>query len=175
MTEPHRSSAPDEAAFTAFVAARWSALYRTAYLLVHDHAHAEDLVQAALAQTWASWPTIREVEAAEAYTRTVLLNTARSWFRRKSWGEKPVEVLPEPEGHARPEDDDRWLLEEIGRLPRRQRAVVVLRFYEDMSVAQAAHTLGISEGTVKSQTHLALRRLRAVLGDELVEAVEATS
>lgn len=174
MTEPDRRTEPDEAAFTAFVAARWPALYRTAYLLVHDHAHAEDLVQAALAQTWAKWRTIREVEAAEAYTRTVLLNTARSWFRRKSWGERPVEALPEPRDQ-RPADDDRWLLEEIGRLPQRQRAVVVLRFYEDMSVAQTAHTLGITEGTVKSQTHLALRRLRAVLGDELVEAVEAAS
>jgi len=162
---------PGDAEFTEFVAARWPALYRTAYLLLPDHALAEDLVQSALMKTYRSWPKVRAVEAAEAYTRTVLVNTALSWFRRKSWGnERPTEQLPERPAYA---DDAQWLLDEIRGLPDRQRAVVVLRYYEDLSVAETARVLGITEGTVKSQTHHALARLRAVLGDDLVRTVEA--
>lgn len=112
---------PGDAEFTEFVAARWPALYRTAYLLVHDHALAEDLVQSALMKTYRSWPKVRALEAAEAYTRTVLVNTALSWFRRKSWGaERSTEHLPE---RPMAQDDAGWLLEEIARLPVRQRAV----------------------------------------------------
>jgi RNA polymerase sigma-70 factor (sigma-E family) len=161
---------PSDDEFAEFVAARSSALYRTAYLLIPDHALAEDLVQTSLMKTYQSWGRVRAVEAAESYTRTVLVNTALSWFRRKSWGaERPTEALPE----VPHQDEDRWLLEEIGRLPDRQRAVVVLRFYEDLSVEETGRILGISAGTVKSQTHHALKRLRDVLGPDLVDAVEA--
>lgn len=166
--------APGDEEFTRFVAARWPSLYRTAYLLLHDHALAEDLVQTALLKTYRSWSKVRAVEAAEAYTRTVMVNTALSWFRRKSWNaERPTEHLPE--STALPEDRDTWLLDEIRKLPERQRAVVVLRFHADLSVDETARLLEISPGTVKSQTHHALARLRDVLGPELVAAVEGES
>jgi len=163
MPHPSRTP-PSDAEFTALVHGSWGALYRTAYLLVGDHALAEDLVQTALAKTYASWHRVRELDAAPGYARTVLINTATSWFRRKSWrNERPSGDLPEP-GYEPDHSDRPAILDALGRLPARQRAVVVLRYYEDLSVAQAAAALGCSEGTVKSQTSDALARLRTLLG-----------
>ncbi|GAB3769172.1 RNA polymerase sigma-70 factor (sigma-E family) [Nocardioides ginsengisegetis] len=159
---------PSDDDYTEFVHASWSSLYRTAYLLLGDHAEAEDLVQTALAKTYASWRQVRDLSAAPGYARTTLVNTATSWFRKKSWrNERPSEELPEQVVHHDPSDRPA-LVTALGELPPRQRAVVVLRFYEDLSVAQTAHALGCSEGTVKSQTSDALARLRTLLGDAVV-------
>ena len=87
---------PSDEQFTEFVHATWPSLYRTAYLLIGDRAEAEDLVQTALAKTYASWGKVRELEAAPGYARTTLVNTATSWFRRRSWrNERPTEHLPD--------------------------------------------------------------------------------
>jgi RNA polymerase sigma-70 factor (sigma-E family) len=159
--------------FSELVHASWSSLYRTAYLLLGDHAEAEDLVQAALAKTYASWHRVRDRGAAAAYARTTLVNTAASWFRRRSWrNERPTGELPEHTaraGHGHPDPSIRpALMQALAQLAPRQRAVVVLRFYDDMSVAETAAALGCSAGTVKSQTSDALGRLRVLLGDEVV-------
>ena len=163
--------------FSEFVHGAWPGLYRTAYLLLGDPGLAEDLVQTALAKTYAAWPKVRDVQAAPGYARTTLLNTAASWFRRRSWrNELPTEQLPDP-GRENDPSDRPAVLNALGLLPPRQRAVVVLRFYEDLSVAETAHALGCSEGTVKSQTSKALDSLRRLLGDAVipVSATNATS
>ena len=157
-------SPPTDADFTEFVHASWPSLYRTAYLLLGDRAEAEDLVQTALAKTYASWGKVRDLSAAPGYARTTLVNTATSWFRRKSWrNERPTDVLPESSDH--PDLTDRpALMDALAQLAPRQRAVVVLRYYDDVSVAETALALRISEGTVKSQASDALARLRVLLG-----------
>ena len=126
------------------------------------------LPYAALAQTYASWHRIRDVNAAPGYARTILVNTATSWFRKKGWrNERPTETLPET-GYEHDPSDRPSMVAALAQLPARQRAVIVLRFYDDLSVAQTAHALGCTEGTVKSQTHDALARLRTLLGDAVV-------
>ncbi len=159
---------PSDDEFTEFVHVSWASLYRTAYLLLGDAAEAEDLVQSALAKTYASWGKVRDLRAAPGYARTTLVNTATSWFRKKSWrNERPTDELPEA-GHSSDPSDRPAVVGALAQLPPRQRAVIVLRYYEDQSVAETAHTLGISEGTVKSQTSDALDRLRTLLGDAVV-------
>jgi RNA polymerase sigma-70 factor (sigma-E family) len=160
--------APSDEAFAELVHAAWPGLYRTAYLLLGEHQLAEDLVQTALAKTYASWGKVREPAAAAGYARVVLANTAASWFRRRSWrNELPSSALPELPTSAEPSDRPA-VLAALATLPPRQRAVVVLRYYDDLSVRDVAHALGISEGTVKSQTSAALLTLRAQLGDAVV-------
>lgn len=159
---------PSDADFTEFVHGAWPALYRTAYLLLGDRAEAEDLVQTSLAKTYAAWHHVRVLEAAPGYARTVLLNTAASWFRKRSWrNERPSADLPESTYEA-DHTDRPAVLGALAQLAPRQRAVIVLRFYEDLTVAQTAAALDCSEGTVKSQTHDALARLRTLLGDSVV-------
>lgn len=166
---------PSDAEYTQFVHAAWPALYRTAYLLVGEHALAEDLVQTSLAKTYASWRSVRDLSAAPGYARTTLVNTAASWFRRKSWRNE-LATAELPERGYQPEPSDRpAVLDALAQLPPRQRAVVVLRFYEDLSVAEAASALGISEGTVKSQTSDALARLRVLLGESVVPLTQGAS
>jgi len=164
---------PTDDEFTDLVHACWPSLYRTAYLMLGDRAEAEDLVQTALAKTYASWGRVREIGAAPGYARTTMVNTAASWFRRKGWRkEHPTEVLPEPGGAASPEQVDPThrpaLMAALATLPPGQRAVVVLRYYDDLTVRDTATALGISEGTVKSQTSDALTRLRDLLGEGVV-------
>lgn len=161
---------PSDEDFADLVHAAWPSLYRTAYLLLGDAAEAEDLTQTALAKTYASWGRVREPAAARGYARTVLVNTATSWFRRRSWrNELPTETLPERPAPEVGDDDRPVLLAALARLAPRQRAVVVLRFYDDLSVAETARALGVTEGTVKSQTSVALDRLRAVLGESFLQ------
>ena len=147
----------DEATFDDFVAARSRALLRTAYLLTHDHALAEDLLQTSLAKAWFAW---RRIEGnPEPYVRRILVNTYASWWRRKWNGERPTEDLPErATDETGSEPTDLWRAME--RLPRRQRAVVVLRYFEDLTEVQTAGLLGCSVGTVKSQCSKALAKLR---------------
>jgi RNA polymerase sigma-70 factor (sigma-E family) len=157
-----------DAEFTEFVHASWPGLYRTAYLLLGDRELAEDLAQTALAKTYAAWPRIDAHGAAPAYARRTLVNTAASWFRKKGWrNEVPTETLPErsytPDATLRP-----VLMDALATLPARQRAVVVLRFFEDLSVAETAEVLGCTTGTVKSQTFEAFAKLRVLLGDAVI-------
>lgn len=149
-----------EQAFNAFVQARSTPLLRTAYLLTRDHGLAEDLLQTALTKAWFSWERIDG--GPESYVRRIIVNTYATWWRRKWNGEQATEALPEHDDH-RPSsgvEDRADLWQALGRLPRRQRAVVVLRFYEDLSEAQTADLLGCSVGTVKSQASKALAKLR---------------
>ena len=152
----------DQDGFAEFVRGRGQALQRTAFLLTGDWALAEDLVQTALARSWPAWGRIRHADP-EGYVRKVLVNTHASWWRRRWRGEVPTVLLPD-----RPGDDAHGGLHErpalhaaLLRLPPRQRAVVVLRFAEDLSEAATAEALGITPGTVKSTTSKALAKLRA--------------
>jgi RNA polymerase sigma-70 factor (sigma-E family) len=146
--------------FDDFVAARSTGLLRTAYLLTHDHALAEDLLQTALAKAWFAWGRIDG--RPEPYVRRILVNTYATWWRRRWNGELATGELPERGGPDATADaeagHDLWTAME--RLPRRQRAVVVLRYFEDLTEAETARLLGCSVGTVKSQTSKALAKLR---------------
>ena len=111
-------------AFSEFVHGAWPGLYRTAYLLLGDAGLAEDLVQTALAKTYAAWPSVRDVQAAPGFARTTLLNTASSWFRKRSWrNEIPTSTLPEG-SHGSDFSDRPAVLDALSHLPPRQRAVV---------------------------------------------------
>jgi len=151
----------ERTSFAEFVALRGQALQRTAYLLTSDWALAEDLVQTALARAYPRWNRI-VADDPEAYMRRVLVNTWSSWWRRRWRGEVPTERLPEhAAGDAFASSDRRDALRTaLEKLPKRQRAIVVLRYHEDMSETQVAHALGISVGTVKSQASRALAKLR---------------
>ena len=156
--------------FDDFVAARSTHLLRTAYLLTHDHALAEDLLQTALTKSWFAWSRIEGNP--EPYVRRVLVNTYASWWRRRWNDEYATEELPETGGadHTDSSVASHDLWDALGRLPKRQRAVVVLRYYEDLSEAETATLLGCSRGTVKSQLSKALAKLRldpAVLDSEM--------
>ncbi|WP_433552625.1 SigE family RNA polymerase sigma factor [Micromonospora zamorensis] len=164
-----------EEQFREFVAARSAALLRTAYLLTGDWATAEDLLQTALTKTYLAWKRLGAIEAVEPYARRVMVNTSTSWWRRRWHGERPTEVLPERAGVDEIEQQlDRDLLwRHLRELPNRQRAVLVLRYYEDMSEAQTAAMLDISPGTVKSQASRALATLRRRLGADAPELAAA--
>jgi RNA polymerase sigma-70 factor (sigma-E family) len=152
-------SMADRSGFDEFVAHRSPALLRTAYLLTGDHALAEDLLQTALAKCWFAWGRIDGPP--EPYVRRALATTYATWWRRKWRGERPTGTLPESSAEPRHAVEDRDALwRALGTLPRRQRAVVVLRYYEDLSEAETAAALGISTGTVKSQAARALAALR---------------
>ena len=147
--------------FEEFVASRGRDLWRTAWLLTGDAHKAEDLVQTTLAKCWGRWSSIARDGSVEAYVRRAMINTYTDWWRRKWNAERPTEVLPEPVGTWSGAVDERQdTLAALAALPRGQRAVLVLRFYEDLTEAQTAEVLGISVGTVKSQTSRALSALR---------------
>lgn len=151
----------DEQSFASFVTACSSRLLRTAYLLTQDHALAEDLLQTALARAWLAWSRVDGDP--EPYVRRILSNLYATWWRRKWNRETPTEKVPERCERSTAEqavDERTDLWNSLGRLPHRQRAVVVLRFFEDLSVQETADILGCSTGTVKSQTSKALARLR---------------
>ena len=158
----------EEQSFDELVDACSPRLLRTAWLLTGDPQLAEDLLQTALAATCQRWGRLRDTGAAEAYVRKVMATTASRWWRRKWHGERPTEVLPEhPSADAYDAVDDRQgLRTALALLPPRQRACVVLRFYEDLSEQQVADVLDCSVGTVKSSTSRALAKLRAHLGQE---------
>lgn len=149
-----------EADFDAFVAASSPALLRTAYLLVRDESLAEDLLQTALTKAWFVWGRLNDDPV--PYVRRVLVTTSVSWWRRRWNQEMPTAELPERPGATRvdhqAESQDLW--EAVGHLPRRQRAVVVLRYYEDLTEAETARLLDCSVGTVKSQCAKAMAKLR---------------
>ena len=150
-------------AFRAYVAARSPALLRTAYLLSGNRSDAEDLLQTALAKTYLHWDGIRERDALDGYVRRVMVNTHTSLWRRRKVDEYPTDVVPERRaGRDATEDlalhDVLWAA--LAGLPKRQRATLVLRYYEDLTEAETADVLGITVGTVKSTTSRALTKLR---------------
>jgi RNA polymerase sigma-70 factor (sigma-E family) len=155
--------------FAAFVSARTGALLRTAYLLTGDQHAAEDLVQSALARTHRAWRRLYAAGNAEAYTRKVMYHLQVSWWRRGRVGESLTGEVPEPSGPARSGGDHASdtavrlsVRDALTRLTAKQRAVLVLRYFDDVGEAQAAELLGVSIGTIKSQTARALHRLRTV-------------
>lgn len=160
----------DEAAFREFVAARLSMVSRVAYLLTGNHHAAEDLVQSVLVKVARHWRRVSDASSPDAYVRRMIYHEHLS-ARRRGGPEDLVAVAPEPTAAADPADATvrRLVLRQaLFRLTPRQRAVVVLRFFEDLSEADTAEVLGCSLGTVKSQTHHALGRLR-VLAPELAD------
>jgi RNA polymerase sigma-70 factor (sigma-E family) len=151
--------------FEQFVAARGQRLLRVAWLLTGDAHLAEDLLQTVLARVWPKWQRLAD-ESPEAYVRKALVHTYASWWRRRWRGEVPHAELPDRAAPSDPFADvdlEQTLASAIRALPVRQRAVVVLRYFEDLSVAETAEVLGCSEGTVKSQASKALHSLRGRL------------
>ncbi len=160
----------DRESFTAWAAGARFRLLRTAYLLTGDHHRAQDLVQEALTKVAMRWHRLRFGNP-DAYARTILARDNVSWWRRHR-REQIQEVSEAPVPAGEPAVERRVLLERaLCGLTPRQRAVLVLRFYDDLTEQQAAETMGVSVGTVKSQTHLALRRLREG-APELAELLE---
>ena len=157
------------AEFDSFVVARSRALLRTAYLLVHDEALAEDLLQTSLTKAWFAW---RRIEGdPEAYVRRILVTTSASWWRRRWTRETPLaDALERVAAPGQPDWQDLWVA--IGHLPGRQRAVIVLRYLEDRTEVETAQLLGCSVGTVKSQASKALAKLRL---DEALRPVDERS
>ncbi len=163
----------DRESFSSWAAGCQARLLRTAVLLTGDHHRAEDLVQDALIKVALRWRRLRS-ENPEAYARRVLVHDNISWWRRhrrESLREAEPGSLPSADGSV---DRRLMLAEALARLTPRQRSVVVLRYYEDLSASQTAELMGVSIGTIKSQTHLALRRLREC-APELAELLEETS
>jgi RNA polymerase sigma-70 factor (sigma-E family) len=148
--------------FTDFVGTRGQALQRFGYLLTSDWALAEDLLQTALARAYPRWSRI-ESDNPEAYVRKIMVNTWSSWWRRRWRGEVPTGAVPDLAGRDHFADVDRReaVRAALGGLPPRQRAVLIMRYHQDLSEQQIAQLLGISPGTVKSQAAKALARLRA--------------
>lgn len=159
----------DEDDFRAFVAARAAALLRFAHVLTGDRHTAEDVVQTALARTALAWGRLRRKDNPEGYVRRAIVTVQLNAVRRRPWLERPHEVLPEPAPtdaaeSAFDERDAMW--QALRELPPRQRAVVVLRYYEDLSESEIAEALGCSRGTVKSQAAKALAHLREAIEKE---------
>ncbi|HVV75066.1 MAG TPA: SigE family RNA polymerase sigma factor [Mycobacteriales bacterium] len=164
----------DEAAFRAFAHTRRPALRRTAYLMCGDWHQADDLVQTTLTKMYVAWRRVRTNEAPDAYARRVLTRCFLDERRRPWRREWPVEAIDEQAVTGAPADASVLdLRAALARLPRRQRATVVLRFWADASVTETADALGCSEGTVKSQTARAINTLRSLLSDPVL--VEETS
>jgi RNA polymerase sigma-70 factor (sigma-E family) len=149
----------DRAEFGQYVADRSTRLLRTAYLLCRDWATAEDLVQTVLTKAWLAWGRIGDDP--DPYVYRILTNTHVSWWRRRWRGEVPTERLPElPDpGTSRFEDRD-LLWDALGRLGRRERAAVVLRYFADLEHTVIAEILGCSPGTVRGYISRALAKLR---------------
>ena len=168
--------ARDEDAFRDFVVGRSPAYLRTAYLLTGDWGHAEDLLQTVLAKVYRAWGRLRDHDNLDAYVRRVLVNTQTSWWRRAWKAEQPTGSLPDmpgPDVVSASDDRDR-LRRALLDLPPRQRAVVVLRHYEDLAEAEVARLLGCSVGTVKSQSARGLAKLRLSLDDPYADVLGHT-
>ena len=158
MPQPSR-----DAQFAEFFEATWPRLFRTTYAVAGDRLLAEDALQTAFAKAYTSWSRVEAAQHPEAYVRRMAVNEVlsvvrRPWFRAERATEAP-EPAPAPSTEARTVDRDA-LWQAVCSLPPRQRAVVVLRYYEDLSEAEIAEVLGCSRGTVKSTASSALANLR---------------
>ena len=155
--------------FTAYLQARQARLLRTAYLLTGDQHQAEDLLQTSLAKLYLAWDRVRERGNVDAYARRILVNENNSLWRR-AWKrrEHSSDELPESGVHDTYDEGlGAAVWEVVQTLPKKARAVVVLRYYEQLSEAETAEVLGISVGTGKSQTSRALASLRQRTPPEL--------
>ena len=148
--------------FANFVNGRFTALQRFGYFLTGEWHLAEDLVQTSLTKVWFHRKSLRSGNALESYTRTVMVNTNTQWWRRKWKGEIPTEIMPEPPDASKygVVDDRDQLLRALAELPKRTRAALVLRYFEDLPDAEVAQIMGCSSSTVKSQISRGLARLR---------------
>ena len=159
---------PETSDFEAWMASRQRRLLATAYLLTGDPHGAEDLVQTTLAKVYLAWDRVSAAESVDAYARKMLVNEHTSGWRRL-WRHR--EVVSDTSTHDVPVHGEQYdgvratLWDAVRSLPERQRAVVVLRYYEQLSEKETADVLGISTGTVKSQASRALASLRTHLGD----------
>ena len=155
-----------DAEFSAYMEARQASLLRTAYLISGDRHTAEDLVQTALAKLYLAWDRVEDRGSLDGYARRVIVNENNSLWRRPfKRREHATDQVPERAASDTPggRNDALWAL--VQTLPRKQRAAVVLRYYEELSEAETAEVLGVSVGTVKSQTSRALAALRTRTGD----------
>lgn len=164
MGAVHPRTAPlgENPGFRDYVTSRSGSLLRMAYLLTRNLADAEDLVQAALAKAYQAWDRIEDRNALDGYVRRVMVNTHISWWRRRRVEEYPTDEIPDQpadDHHGDSELSDA-LSRALDRLPSRMRAAVVLRYYEDMTEAEVAQALGVSQGTVKSTVSRAVAKLR---------------
>ncbi|MFD4758264.1 SigE family RNA polymerase sigma factor [Streptomyces sp. NPDC058439] len=151
--------------FSSFVRARGPVLLRAARSLTANPSDAEDLLQTALTKTYVAWERIEDHRALDGYVRRALLNTRTSQWRKRKVDEYACDELPEQETPGAPDPAEHQTLHDamwraVLKLPDRQRAMVVLRYYEDLSEAQTAEVLGVSVGTVKSAVSRALGKLR---------------
>jgi RNA polymerase sigma-70 factor (sigma-E family) len=155
------------AAFTDFVQLRGTALARTAYLIVGDRHRSEDVLQTALAETYLRWHRLRQPEAAEAYVRKAIVTTNAAWWRRRASTELPHDNVPDGVLYDGTDEvvERHTVLELLHELSPRQRAVIVLRFFDDLSEYDVAQALGCSVGSVKQHTARGLDRLRALMHD----------
>ncbi|MDQ3306904.1 MAG: SigE family RNA polymerase sigma factor [Actinomycetota bacterium] len=151
----------DPVGFASYVDARRSAWWRTAWLLTADAHKAEDLVQTALLKVWPRWDRVVAEGDPDAYVRRTIYTTYVSWWRRRWNAEDPTEQLPEPSPRAQETEQRHDLAAALAQLPRGQRAVVVLRYFEDLTEVETARTLGCSVGSVKTQASRALVTLRS--------------
>ena len=148
--------------FRRFVVEQRRSLLRSAYLLTGDRGHAEDLVQTALLKTYRHWERVTGHGDPTAYVHRVLVTTSVSWWRRLASSEQVIESVPDRAADPQWQRDEE-LVRALRGLPPRMRAVVVLRFYQDLSETKTAELLGCSVGTVKTQTSRAMTRLRELL------------
>ena len=148
--------------FDAFVAARGSAMLRHAYVLTGDRYLAEDLVQEVLAHLYRKWDKVSTASSPEAYVRTSITRQFLSWRRRRSSGERVTDHLPEAPSLDATDlvDGDDVVWHALATLPRRQRAILALRFYDDRSDAQIAEILGVSQSSVRAQASRGIATLR---------------
>jgi len=151
--------------FEEYVRTRQDALLRSARRLVPNPIDAQDLLQTALARTFGRWDGIADKSLADAYLRRVMINTRTEWWRARRLDEVPTERLPDAsiEDGTEQRADRALLMDVLGVLAPKQRSVVVLRHWEQMSTEETAAALGMSAGTVKSTLHRALARLRQEL------------
>ncbi|MCX4681152.1 SigE family RNA polymerase sigma factor [Streptomyces sp. NBC_01433] len=165
-----KSAQEDE--YVEFVAGRAKALYRSAYVLAAGDTYlAEDLVQETLSRVYVHWKRVARADSPAAYAQTVLVRTFLTLRRRRSTGERPVGNMPDSAA-AGPDAALRLtLLDALGQLPPRDRAVLLLRYWEDRSIEETAQMLKLSSGAVRSQGTRALNRVRALLGDSLSDLV----
>jgi len=152
----------DRVAFGDYVRSRGGALLRAAQALTGNRADAEDLVQSTLVKTYQSWDSISDPAALDTYVRRVMVNTHISGWRRRRVDEYPTDELPDEPAADHTGDSDLHdvVQRALDRLPRRMRAAVMLRYYDDMSEPEVAAALGVSVGTVKSTVARAVAKLR---------------
>lgn len=173
-TTPLRVPAPQPPTFSSYVRARRPVLMRAARSLTPNPSDAEDLLQTALTKTYLAWERIEDHAALDGYVRRALLNTRISQWRKRRVDEYSVEEPPEPDAVPQPDPAEQQAVRDamwraVTRLPARQRVMVVLRYYEDLSEASTAELLGVSIGTVKSAVSRALAKLRE--DEELADIV----